>query len=118
MIKTHLVFVEVCKAYQRLCVENNKGNSRPEVQKINVKKTNNTKGLIKHSDPAYAYYKTATTYYSKIHPSQWNISSKKTLFETFGDADLENQKETQSKVIQLVSLFPKAYYYFSIVVNE
>ncbi len=113
-LRNHYLFVEVCKAYERLCNKNNTERINEEIIQVN-KKTD--KALIKHKDPAYVYYKKACTYYELIHPSHWNINPTITIN---GKTDEENriQKETMDKVKELVNLFPRAYYYFSIVVHE
>ena len=81
---------------------------------------NNSNGraaVVKHKDPAYVFYKTAMTHYMKIHPSQWSIETKQILEKPnpLKEKELEKIKE---KVKNLVKLFPKAYYNFSIVVHE
>lgn len=123
LIRNHLLFAEVCKAYQRLSAGKEKQSVRQkekttETGKPVSGKPVSGKGITPHADPAYVYYKQGSAYFSKIHPSQWNIPSKKAEFATIGEADEEEQKEIQTRVIQLVSLFPKAYYYFSIVVSD
>jgi hypothetical protein len=77
--KQHLLFVETCNAYKRIISQ----NSNDQIQiKSPVKKQDNQKygNAIKvHSDPAYAFYRNAIRYYSRIHPSQWNIDTTRML---------------------------------------
>jgi uncharacterized protein involved in tolerance to divalent cations len=134
LVNNHFLFVEVCKAYQRLMVgvsnvalsaaQGTAGTSAagapaagaPEA-KASVAAADPGKRLVKHSDPAYAYYKNAIVLFGKIHPSEWK-QPERSVFSTEVGSDEEDQREAQRKVMALVSLFPKAYYYFSIVVNE
>ena len=53
----------------------------------------------------------------EIHPSPWTVETKRTLNKSspLKEEELERIKD---KVRNLVRLFPRAYYYFSIVVNE
>ena len=57
------------------------------------------------------------TYYMKIHPSQWN--PQKNQFDSnklpMNDEERESRRNT---VLELIKLFPKAYYYFSMVAHE
>ncbi|MBN2553562.1 MAG: DnaJ domain-containing protein [Spirochaetales bacterium] len=73
--------------------------------------------VIPHKDPAYAYYKIATSYFSRIHPSYWRMDVKNALGLTSPARERELAR-IQDKTRELVSLFPKAYYYFSIVVHD
>lgn len=113
-IGNYYLFVEVCKAYERLCGKVTSGQNDEEAAPV---KSQAGGQIIQHKDPAYAYYKKAYTYYERIHPSHWNTSQTITVN---GKTDEENklQKETMEKVKELVNLFPRAYYYFSIVVHE
>jgi hypothetical protein len=117
-IQNHYHFVEVCKAYERLCkriklnIETNKINKN-EVETNSI----GSKSIISHKDPAYVYYKTAIKYFEQIHPSKWKTSARNAIITKI-PGDEKIQLEVQKKVIELVSYFPKAYYYFSIVVHE
>jgi outer membrane protein assembly factor BamD (BamD/ComL family) len=53
----------------------------------------------------------------KIHPSQWSVETKQIL-EKPSPLKEEELEKIKDKVRNLVKLFPKAYYYFSIVVQE
>ena len=113
-IKSHFLFIEVCKAYERLC----KTVVHEQAQNVNIQVNNQSdKTIARHKDPAYVYYKKACKYFELVHPSHWNINPTITLNgKTVEDNEL--QERTLNKVKSLVSLFPKAYYYFSIVVHE
>jgi curved DNA-binding protein CbpA len=73
--------------------------------------------VTKHKDPAYAFYKTGMNCFMKIHPSQWQIETKN-IMDAPGPKDMRELEKIQNKVKNLVKLFPRAYYYFSIVVHE
>lgn len=124
LIGNHFLFVEVCKAYRRLTA----GAKDPEVQDRapgpdRPKKTSSAddgarKGaLVAHSDPAYAYYKNGMDIFRRIHPSEWKAREKSVIQTELGDNE-EDQRLARKKVIELVSMFPRAYYFFSTVVNE
>jgi len=113
-VNNYYLFIEVCNAYDRL-VNTNKLKPYCYSAEENINKT--SKDINKHKDPSYVYYKTASKYYELVHPSHWNNNQTITIN---GKTEAENklQKETLEKVKELVNLFPKAYYYYSIVVHE
>lgn len=114
-VKNHFLFVEVCKAYERLCEKTtDSGISKEKNDAISNELGN---GLVKHKDAAYVYYKKAYACFELIHPSHWNSTPTITIN---GKTEEENQlqEQTVAKVRELVHLFPKAYYYFSVVVHE
>jgi hypothetical protein len=115
LIKNHLLFIQINKAYQRLVGKF--GSQDTYGVKPFDSGLNSDSALVHHKDPAYAFYKTAMMHYMKIHPSQWTVETKSTLNKpsSLREEELERIKD---KVRNLVSLFPRAYYYFSIVVNE
>ncbi|HCM28019.1 MAG: hypothetical protein A2Z99_05485 [Treponema sp. GWB1_62_6] len=115
--KNHFLFVEICKAYQRLCGKHPFAGQEPAVPANGTARDGPRFAVAEYSDPAYAYYRNGIRYFSKIHPSQWNIDSGGTPDTKLSDDD-GSQDIIRKKVKDLVSLFPKAYYYFSIVVNE
>jgi hypothetical protein len=115
--KQHLLFIETCNAYKRI-LKQTTGAPNQVRESSNTKTSNSNINAIKiHSDPAYAFYKNGIRYYSKIHPSQWNIDTNRMLNTRIAGQD-EDQKIIKNKIMDLVRLFPKAYYYFSIVVHE
>jgi uncharacterized protein involved in tolerance to divalent cations len=116
LVNNHFLFVEVCKAYQRL-ISKPSTISKKENKPIINNEQSNIKIVVEHQDPAYVYYKNGIKMLSKIHPSEWKEREKAVIATEIGN-DEESQKEAQKKIIGLVSLFPKAYYYFSIVVND
>lgn len=124
LLNNHFLFVQICKAYQRLisnCIKTTTKVSTREPNVNNNKKTygvlDKNQGLIKHSDPAYVYYKSGINIFTKIHPSEWKKSEKSVIATEIGD-DEANQRDAQKKVMDLVALFPKAYYFFSIVTSD
>ena len=118
ILKNHLLFIEVCNAYDRLIASYKSSNVEfvPNVSKVNSLSHSN-KDIVQHADPSYVYYRNATKLFSKIHPSQWNIDTSRMLNTKIVDDDKE-QEIIKQKVKDLVSLFPRAYYYFSIVVHD
>ena len=113
-ISNYYLFIEVCNAYDRL-VKSIKAIPLSTSSKVKTSAYSNE--IDKHKDPSYVYYKTACKYYELVHPSHWNINQTITI-----NGKTEEEKKLQQKTLDiikgLVSLFPKAYYYFSIVVHE
>jgi hypothetical protein len=111
----HILFIQISKAYERLVKKySSKETTLKQKHKSPVTGKN---GIINHKDPAYVFYKAGMNFFMKIHPSQWQIDTQK-IMEKPGLKDLEELEKIKSKVKELVKLFPKAYYYFSIVVHE
>jgi len=73
--------------------------------------------MVSHNDPAYVFYRSGMVQFMKIHPSQWNVDSSRMLNTRIGEYDQE-QEVIRNRILALVKLFPKAYYYFSLVVHE
>ncbi len=135
-VKNHFLFAEVCKAYKRLtekcCAENSslvsaKDQNSPRDPFQKEKRQGSTgfqaagisqsSAVAVHKDPSYVLYKNGMNIFLKIHPSQWKTGNTGVIATEIGD-DEESQKKSKELVIGLVRLFPKAYYYFSLVVNE
>ena len=114
-MKNHLLFIQINKTYRRLM--DKIGGQRPPV--ILPKKSGPSAGsaIEQHKDQAYVFYKTAISHFMKIHPSQWTIKIKDKASRP-NSIDEDDLEKVQEKVESLVKLFPKAYYYFSIVVHE
>ena len=112
-LRKHELFVQLCEAYKRLL-----GRERPYSRpRPAAKGAPNSGGLVAYSDPAYAFYKAGMSILMKIHPSQWNIDTQRMLNTKIAGSD-GDQELIKRKVLDLVGLFPKAYYYFGIVVHE
>jgi hypothetical protein len=75
-------------------------------------------GIVPHRDPAWVYYKTATTYFEQIHPAKWSLDTTRQLKRPVTPEDAKEQAEMRGIVQDLIRLFPKAYYYYSLVVDE
>jgi hypothetical protein len=143
----HLLFIRINQAYERL-IKNKKAKAGASVKAARSSKADRPSqearaqaaetapseqadgqtqqaspgaaglsGIIKHKEPAYAFYKTGMNCFMKIHPSQWSIEVKKVM-DTPGPKNMQELEKIKDKVKNLVKLFPKAYYYFSIVVHE
>jgi hypothetical protein len=114
-LERHALFVELCDAYRRLLGLAPAGPAaRPRAGAVSASAG---RALVAHSDPAYAFYKAGMKFLMKIHPSQWNVDTQRML-NTRIAGDEEEQELIKRKVLDLVGLFPKAYYYFGIVVHE
>jgi len=109
----HALLVQVNQAYKRLIGEeiNTRRSTRDY---LNPKEANE---LTLHSDPAYVFYKAGLGFFMKIHPSQWDFEKSGMLNIKISENDAEQQIMLH-KIRDLVKLFPKAYYYLNIVVNE
>jgi hypothetical protein len=116
-LRKHALFVELCDAYNRLL------GSRPTEHGIRPRAGASSasgaesRGVMAHADPAYAFYKAGMTIFMRIHPSQWNMDTQRVLNTRIAGNE-ENQEIIRKKVLDLVGLFPRAYYYFGIVVHE
>jgi hypothetical protein len=112
-LERHLLFAEVCKAYKRL-LGRKQGQVDEDRSERNSRVDNGA--IAKHSDPAYVYYRTGIRYFMMIHPSHWNLDNR--MLNTKIAGNNEEQEIIKQKIMELVKLFPKAYYYFSMVVHE
>ena len=130
LINNHFLLVEVCKAYQRLISSAPKNNparakrgapsvpvSASVAPRAGMSQSGMNRAVVKHVDPAYAYYKSGIEIFKKIHPNEWKNEERSVIATEIG-TDEKEQREARQRVIDLVSLFPKAYYYFSVVANE
>jgi hypothetical protein len=110
----HLQFIAVSMAYKRLL-----GSARSEEAegpRTAEPPAADREGLAVHADPAYVFYRTGMKYFMMIHPSSWNETQR--MLNTKIAGKDEDQELIRQKVMDVVKLFPKAYYYFSIVVHE
>ncbi len=112
--KNHLLFIQITKAYERL-LRMSKDVSNQTPAKSQPLESKNA--MVRHKDPAYAHYKAGMGYFMKIHPSQWKQATQRKLATPI-PGDAQDQVRIKEKVKELASLFPKAYYHFSMVVNE
>jgi hypothetical protein len=112
-LRNHALFVEVCGAYRRLLGQ---VPAAPETRP-GPKPAAKGNALVAHADPAYAFYKTGMRHYMRIHPSQWNLDTQRMLNTRIAGNE-EDQSIIKARVIELVRLFPQAYYYFGIVAHE
>lgn len=118
----HLLFIAVSTAYKRLLgsamADAMVTPRNPEIPRAAKAppETGSQDGLAVHADPAYVFYRTGMKYFMLIHPSQWNETQR--MLNTKIAGKDEDQELIRQRVMDLVKLFPKAYYYFSIVVHE
>jgi hypothetical protein len=120
----HSLFVELCAAYSRLMGKGDRATPRnapapaPAAASAGAPKSASAPpALIAHADPAYAFYKAGMRIYMGIHPSQWNFDTQRMLNTAIKGSE-SDQAAIKRKVLELVGLFPKAYYYFGIVFHE
>jgi hypothetical protein len=113
-LRNHLLFIQINQAYNRL--SKRVGNSVPQARRA-PEVDPSAKSLQKHQDPAYVFYRTAMSFYMKIHPSQWNPHMNQ-FDGGVPPMDAEERQERKNKVLELIKLFPRAYYYFSMAVHE
>lgn len=123
--RNHLLFIQINQAYTRLISRADldpaasaaKPSGAPEpAARARAAPPNAGTALVRSKDPAYAFYKTGMKFFMAIHPSKWNAESQLQV-PIKGDTSKE-QEELKLRVKELIKLFPKAYYYFSIVAHE
>jgi hypothetical protein len=112
--RNHLLFIQITKAYERLLRSSRSGSGRTSPRNP---PPDSGGAMVRHKDPAYAHYKAGMDFFMKIHPSRWKQATQRQL-ETPIPGDAGDQLRMKEKVMELVRLFPKAYYHFSMVVNE
>ena len=121
LLKNHLLFIRINKAYERLLAAHGSSDfPAPAADSAAVSAGGfhpADTGVTAYKDPAYAFYKAGMTQFMKIHPSQWSMETRRVLDKP-GPPRIEELEKIQEKVRNLVRLFPKAYYYFSLVVHE
>ena len=113
VLKNHDLFVEVCAAYRRLV---GGAEAAPKAEPARGSSRIDGTSMAPYGDQAYAFYKTGMKCFMSIHPSRWNIDKR--MLNTKIAGDDEEQEDIRRNVMELVKLFPKAYYYFGIVVHE
>jgi len=109
----HALLVGINQAYRRLL----KQSETKPVRSIVSPQAKKGNELTAHADPAYAFYKAGMSYYMKIHPSEWDFEKSGMLNIKISEDDMD-QELMRRKIQDLIKLFPKAYYYFSIVAHE
>ena len=112
----HILFIAVSSAYKRLLGSALTDSAPPPREAEAPPVAVDREGLAVHADPAYVFYRTGMKYFMLIHPSQWNETQQ--MLNTKIAGKDEDQELMRQKIMDLVKLFPKAYYYFSIVVHE
>jgi hypothetical protein len=108
----HELFARLCEAYRRLLARSPGESGQPP-----ARSAPGAEGLVPHADPAYAFYKAGMRIFMKIHPSQWNLDTQRMLNTKIAGNE-EDQEIIRRKVLGLVEQFPRAYYYFGLVVHE
>jgi hypothetical protein len=113
-LKNHLLFIQINNAYKRIIKTVDERlicNNKTDLYK------RHGKDIVLHKDPAFAYYKMGMSLFMKIHPNRWNKERTVLPIKTT-EKDEQEKIEQQNIVKELMGLFPKAYYYFSIVIHE
>ena len=95
-IERHLRFVALTQAYGRVLSSLNGPSRAPPAAPLKAAR----------GDPAYALYRKGMDFFMAIHPSAWY---------SIGEA---KDEELSARVRELIRLFPRAYYYFSLVASE
>jgi curved DNA-binding protein CbpA len=126
-LERHILFIEVCDAYRRLSRRGARGDGEapaapmpsaaPASPPAPTPGVAGGKAMVRHADPAYAFYKNGIKYFSMIHPSHWNVDTDRVLNTRIAGRD-EDQAIIRNRIVELVKLFPRAYYYFGIVAHE
>jgi len=111
-LSRHELFIEVCAAYRRLL-----GGGKSDSGKRERGAPASSHYPVPHADQAYVFYRQGMKWFMAIHPSNWNLDEKRMLETPIAGHEAETERNRQI-VQELVRLFPKAYYYFSIVVHE
>jgi hypothetical protein len=114
-LRNHYLFISVCQAYQRL-LSASKEKKDPVTAKVS--RGGGEAAISVHADPAYAFYRQGMKAFMAIHPSAWNMDNRRMLATQIAGEDTTEQEEIRKRILELTKLFPKAYYYFSIVVHE
>jgi curved DNA-binding protein CbpA len=119
-LRRHASFVALCEAYARLLGRDHPAPAAPSRKGAGAAPGGGIpegRAPAPYSDPAYAFYRPGMRHFMKIHPSQWNLDTRSMLNTKIAGKG-EDQEIIKRKVMDLVALFPKAYYYFSLVVHE
>ena len=90
-IQNHFLFIEVCKAYQRLIKRSSVKKPRNKSNIINNGNEVSNTDLVQHKDQAYIVYKEGMNLFKKIHPSSWNLSLNS--LSPNKSSDIEEQKQ-------------------------
>lgn len=114
-LERHGLFTELCRAYRRLLEGKGQGRPEPPLQEAGQP---HGPGLVAHPDQAYVFYRQGMKCFMAIHPSRWNMDTGRMLNTKIAGQDDREQEAMRQKVAELAKLFPRAYYYFSIVVHE
>jgi len=140
VLSRHDQFAELCRAYRRLLARLGRdgpvaesalpgseakppssGSSPPSPLRATGRPASPSsqaeRGLVSHADQAWVFYRSGMKQFMRIHPSQWNLDSGRMLNTKIAGAD-EEQETIRRRVLELVKLFPRAYYYLSLVVHE
>jgi hypothetical protein len=99
-LRRHSSFVAVCEAYARLLGRGPSAAAAPERKGPGTAPG----GLAPTpcSDPAYAFYKAGMRYFTRIHPSQWNLDTRRMLNTKIAGNE-EDQETIKRKVVDLVA---------------
>ncbi len=125
--KNHLLFIQINQAYRRVLrgLAARSAPSRvprpapPRPASAPAPSPRGTgPGLVQHRDPAYVYYRTATRFFEQIHPAKWSMPNARQSNRPRSPFDAREQTEMKRIVQDLARLFPKAYYYYSLVVDD
>lgn len=114
-IENHNLFISVCEAYEHLIQKADKLTDTASPTARGSSQGHDA--LQPHRDSAYVFYKQGMKAFMAIHPSAWGIDLSEPS-ESSSHEYAKDGEDSRKKVMELMKLFPKAYYYFGIVVHE
>jgi hypothetical protein len=119
LLERHLRFIALSQAYRRILAGLSRRPTvahRTQPPRPTTKAGPSSTALMPHGDPAYALYRTGMKLYMAIHPSAWDQGAR--ILANDPSSDGGEDEVMRAKVGELILLFPRAYYYFSLVVTE
>ncbi|MBN1697460.1 MAG: DnaJ domain-containing protein [Spirochaetales bacterium] len=112
-----LKILGIINAYHRLLKQfSNASENSTGPDSTDIKNTSDT-GLVKHKDPAYAYYKKGIAYYNKlfsIDPLDW-LKLRKAEMNRKRNQSSGNNNQTLLTIEELLHNTSRGIYYFTIV---
>jgi hypothetical protein len=119
-LRRHDLFTQVCRAYRRLlagAAEPSRTGSPRASAAASARAPRRGLELAPHADQAYVFYRQGMRLFMSIHPSRWKLEPGVRVNTRIAGHE-EEQELVKARVMDLVRLFPRAYYYFSIVAHE
>ena len=111
----HLEFVELRAAYGRLMASTQPKPLQGRPARLAAAHVGLGRHRAHQTDPAYSCYRTGMGFFMRIHPSEWNIAPD--VLNTRIAGHEEEQELIRRRLADLIELFPRAYYFFGLVVE-